>query len=346
MTSRASRARVIIRARARGASKTNVSSARSVVKAFVARARGGQGAETAWATRWRRITRAMGTRERYSETLDVIFSGELRAPIGVLIVIPGLTDGPDSLEYARSGDSALGVGCRARGVALARFELSSGGDGYGTLTLEDDARELDALIAHVMKTRPSVREVTLLGHSTGCQSICHFLSTRRASVASVNKIVLQAGVSDRDWYDKDHGADVMRAWIERAEAMAPEELMPADAPGTYGVPTNARRYLSLAKPGGEDDWFSLDLFDGTNDAASKIPTLVGCEHIDVRLVVSTQDEYVPYDAETVLAHAERVRASFERIGVKSATALHLCANHDLSDMRPEDVPTFVDFVFS
>lgn len=288
----------------------------------------------------------MGTGERYAGDLCVRLSGEVDAPSGVLVVIPGLTDGPESLEYARGGASALGVGCRARGAALARFELSSSHDGYGTRTLEDDAREIEALVEYVMKTRPSVREVTLLGHSTGCQSICHFLSTRRASAARVSKIVLQAGVSDRDWYDKDNGAEVMRAWIARAEAMAPEELMPADAPGTYGVPTNARRYLSLAKPGGEDDWFSLDLFDGTNDAASKIPTLTGCEHIDVRLVVSTQDEYVPYDAETVLAHAERVRASFERVGVKSATSLFICANHDLSDMRPEDVPMFVDFVFS
>lgn len=275
----------------------------------------------------------------------VTISGATTAPVGALIVIPGLTDGPESLAYGASEGSALSRACEERRWALVRFELSSSYDRYGTCTLDDDARDIDAVIAHVLSTRPSAREIALLGHSTGCQGVCHFIARGYETSKAVKRVVLQAGVSDRDWYEKDAGREVMAQAIARAETMAPDELMPKETPGTYGVATTARRFLSLAKPGGDDDWFSLDLFDGTREDASKIPKLTGCAHVDVRLVVSTLDEYVPYDASTVLAHAERVRTSFERVS-KSARAHFIAANHDLSDMREEDVPGFVEFVFT
>ena len=264
-----------------------------------------------------------------------------------VIVVPGLTDGPHTLAYANGG--ALTRACELRGYALVRFELSSSYERYGVRTLDDDAREIDACARWVKTMCPTVREVILMGHSTGCQSACHFLASGTyESARSVTKIVLQAGVSDRDWYDAVNGREVMRTWVTRARTMSPEDIMPEETPGTNGVRTNARRFVSLAGVGGDDDWFSLDIFDGSRGAPSKIDEKLSggtCARVDVRLVASTADEYVPYAADVARAHNERVRDAFARVA-KSARVHYIDANHDLSDIKTEDMEGFVDFIFS
>jgi hypothetical protein len=264
--------------------------------------------------------------------------------------VPGLGDGPASLAYVAPG-SALEARCASTGRALARFELATSFEGYGTRHLRDDARDIDAVIRALRRKFPRATSFALVGHSTGCQSVCHYLASGYDTAAMVDRVVLQAGVSDRDWYDADCGRAVMREWVARARDMAPDALMPAETPGTYGVATNARRFLSLASAGGDDDWFSLDIFDGSTGEgmeSSKIARELGdgaCAHVDVRLVVSTADEYVPYDRDVVVAHNERIRDAFARVA-KSARTHYIDANHDLSDIAAGDVPGFVDFVFS
>ena len=279
---------------------------------------------------------------------ECVVTGDARArATTAVIVVPGLTDGPHTLAYANGG--ALTRACERRGYALVRFELSSSYERYGVRTLDDDAREIDACARWVKTMCPTVREVILMGHSTGCQSACHFLASGTyESARSVTKIVLQAGVSDRDWYDAENGREVMRTWVTRARTMSPEDIMPEETPGTNGVRTNARRFVSLAGVGGDDDWFSLDIFDGSRGAPSKIDEKLSggtCARVDVRLVASTADEYVPYAADVARAHNERVRDAFARVA-KSARVHYIDANHDLSDIKTEDVEGFVDFIFS
>ena len=263
-----------------------------------------------------------------------------------VVVVPGLTDGPESLSYA-APTSALAEACRERDFKLVRFELTSSYERYGTVgDLNSDAREI-GMIVRAVSEKFGVEKFTLLGHSTGCQSICHLMRTTNDAglIDMVERIVLQAGVSDRDWYDHENGVDVMREAVRVAERMAsPSDLMPSDAPGTYGVPTTARRFISLAGKYGDDDWFSLDLFDGSSSSdARKIANLTTCANVDVRLVVSTQDEYVPYNQDTIRAHNERIRAAFEAVA-KSAATHYVEANHDLSDIKEEDVAGVVDFI--
>ena len=279
---------------------------------------------------------------------ECVVTGDLDATASTcVIVVPGLTDGPRTLAYADGG--ALTRACERRGYALVRFELSSSYERYGARTLDDDAREMDACARWVRRMCPRVREIIVFGHSTGCQSACHFLASGRyESARSVTRLVLQAGVSDRDWYDAAHGREVMRAWVARARRMSPEDIMPEETPGTNGVRVKARRFVSLAGVGGDDDWFSLDIFDGSRGAPSKIDERLSggkCARVDVRVVASTADEYVPYAADVARAHNERVRDAFARVA-KSARVHYIDANHDLSDMKTEDVEGFVDFIFS
>ncbi len=285
---------------------------------------------------------------RAGYAIDVGGSTEARCARAV-VVVPGLTDGPESLAYV-APTSALAEACRARGVKLVRFELTSSYERYGTVgDLDSDAEEI-AMIVRAVAEKFGVEKFTLLGHSTGCQSICHLMRTTKDAglIDKIERIVLQAGVSDRDWYDHDNGVEVMREAVRLAESMAsPTDLMPSDTPGTYGVPTTARRFMSLAGRNGDDDWFSLDIFDGSSSsdagAMNKIATLTTCANVDVRLVVSTQDEYVPYDDNTIIDHSARIRAAFDAVA-KSAATHYVAANHDLSDMRDDDVAGVVDFI--
>lgn len=289
---------------------------------------------------------------KYNDAYETRVRGRSGSETCVLIV-PGLTDGPGSLAYANDGGALVervSDDAKNGNSLLATFELSTSFERYGTKMLDDDAREIGEVMRKISEAIPGVKEFTIVGHSTGCQSACRFLETASEDDARmVSRIVLQAGVSDRDWYDADNGKEMMRSWVARAEAMEPEEMMPSDTPGTYGVPTNARRFLALAKPGGDDDWFSLDLFDGTTTPAteSKITTALSgkCSHVDVRIVVSTADEYVPYSAEVVVKHNERVRAAFAGVA-KSAETLYVNGNHDLSEVDEKDLKKFVDFVLT
>lgn len=261
------------------------------------------------------------------------------------IVIPGLGDTVGSLHWA-SRDGAL-----AKRARVARFDARSSGGRHGERALESDVEDLTLAIDWLRK-EVSETKVTIVGHSTGCQIACAFLASASGREASerfgIERVVLQAGVSDRDWYDHAFGKETMEEAIARARAIPGEALMPVETPGMYGVPTTARRFLSLAREGGDDDWFSLDLFDESTkslEGKNKIARLTTCADVDVRLVVSTRDEYVPYDSVTVRAHNERVRAEFEAVA-KSAKVLYVDANHDLSDASDADIDRVVDFILA
>ena len=136
---------------------------------------------------------------------ECVVTGDLDATASTcVIVVPGLTDGPRTLAYADGG--ALTRACERLGYALVRFELSSSYERYGARTLDDDAREIDACARWVRRMCPRVRAIIVFGHSTGCQSACHYLASGRyESARSVTRLVLQAGVSDRDWYERRTG---------------------------------------------------------------------------------------------------------------------------------------------
>jgi len=82
----------------------------------------------------------------------------------VLVFIAGLTDGFLALKYLYDLAPLL----NSQGISLVQVLLSSSYNQYGTSSLEQDAEELDALISHLRKNR-GFKEISLLGHSTGCQ---------------------------------------------------------------------------------------------------------------------------------------------------------------------------------
>ena len=125
---------------------------------------------------------------------------------------------------------------------------------------------------HFVKSKwRSLQQQILVGHSTGCQDIVHYLRHGSERTA-INGFVLQAPVSDREamyWFAQSSASedrtDTLIDAIARADVMIAEgrgeELMPRDCIGCECIPTTARRFASLSGRLTTEDMFSSDLTD-------------------------------------------------------------------------------------
>lgn len=112
---------------------------------------------------------------------------------------------------------------------------------------------------------------------------------------SIDGVILQAGVSDREFLVSALPAAKMASAASLARNWAADgrggDVLPLDATdGVFGVSPSAQRWLSLAEKGGDDDFFSSDLDDSelarTFGVVGKLGTPVLC-------LLSGSDEYMP-----------------------------------------------------
>ncbi|KAG0449472.1 hypothetical protein HPP92_027344, partial [Vanilla planifolia] len=103
-----------------------------------------------------------------------------------VIFLGGLTDGLLATDYLEP----LSVALENENWSLVQPLLSSSYVGYGTSSLKQDALELDQLISYFINKENS-EGVVLLGHSTGCQDIVHYMRTNFACSKAVRGAILQ-----------------------------------------------------------------------------------------------------------------------------------------------------------
>ena len=161
-------------------------------------------------------------------TLVMFTSGpEVSDSEGTAVFIGGLTDGPMSLCYL----PALAAALEEKRWRLCQPTLSSAYLGFGVSDLDKDAEELDLVVDRILASASAIEKkkkkhaVALVGHSTGCQDIVHFLrrGRRRADIAAA---VLQAPVSDREAMCMEHGEEAIAAANAAARAMCAEARRP------------------------------------------------------------------------------------------------------------------------
>lgn len=111
-----------------------------------------------------------------------------------VIFIGGLGDGFMATEYL----VPLAIALDNEKWSLVQILLSSSYSAYGTSSLEQDAMEIDQLISYLINKEDS-DGVVLLGHSTGCQDIVHYMRANAACSRAVRAAILQAPVSDREY---------------------------------------------------------------------------------------------------------------------------------------------------
>lgn len=245
-----------------------------------------------------------------------------------VIFIGGLTDGFIATEYLEP----LAIALENEKWSLVQTLLSSSYSGYGTSCLDQDATELDQLISHLINKEDS-DGVILLGHSTGCQDIVHYMKKNSACSRAVRGAILQAPVSDREYLAT---LPETASMIDLASKMISEgkeqELMPREA--NPHAPITAYRYHSLCAYMGDDDMFSSDLGD------DRLRLRIGhMSSIPCQVIFSMADEYVPeyVDKKALLERLCRALGGAEKVEIEHG-------NHSLSNRVGEAVQSIVDFI--
>ncbi|CAI0560015.1 unnamed protein product [Linum tenue] len=245
-----------------------------------------------------------------------------------VIFIGGLTDGFLATEYLEP----LAIALDKEKWSLVQFLMSSSYSGFGTSSLKQDATELDQLISYFINKEDS-EGVILLGHSTGCQDIVHYLRSNAACCRAVRGAILQAPVSDREYKAT---LPETAAMIDLASSMIAEgkgsELMPREADPC--APITAYRYHSLCSYMGDDDMFSSDLTDDQLRLRLGHMCNTPCQ-----VIFSMGDEYVPeyVDKKALVERLCRVMGGAEKVEIEHG-------NHSLSNRVDEVLKAVMDFI--
>lgn len=193
-----------------------------------------------------------------------------------IVLIGGLTDGLMSLSFAEHLS-------KKDGVHVAYPVLTSGLTGFGVSSIMQDACELQMLLGHSMLS--NFGKITLVGHSTGCQSILHYICSENFPIDSrIRKIVLQAPVSDRDsflgpqsltgpmevekycndFFQNKGTTEIQKTaweafqWVQDP-TIADDCVYGGPKAVLLGAPLTAGRIRSLLHRLGSEDYFSTDL---------------------------------------------------------------------------------------
>ncbi|XP_064977256.1 UPF0613 protein PB24D3.06c-like [Musa acuminata AAA Group] len=268
-----------------------------------------------------------GTLFKYGpKPIQVAFkTGEFNQQV---IFVGGLTDGLLATEYLEP----LSIELENAKWSLVQPLLSSSYIGYGTSSLDQDSLELDQLIGYLINKENS-EGVVLLGHSTGCQDIVHYLRTNLACSKAVRGVILQAPVSDREYLatlpETAEMIDLAATMIGEGRGM---ELMPREA--NPDAPITSYRYHSLCAYMGDDDMFSSDLSDDQLRLRLGHMSSTPCQ-----VIFSMADEYVPdyVDKKALVERLCRALGGAEKVEID-------WGNHGLSNRVQEAVQAIMDFV--
>lgn len=189
----------------------------------------------------------------------------------IILFVGGLGNGLLNIPYLPElADSASNEFQSTDGGSwsLVQVLLSSAYQGWGTSSLDRDTSELQSAIEYFRSERGGNRQkIVIMGHSTGCQDVIHYLTKTlyKENIPETSQVqggILQAPVSDleallsgRD--PTKHEALVQRVYDEYISKGKEGEILPQEYRKlTWGVPTSAYRFYSLASKRGDDDYFS------------------------------------------------------------------------------------------
>ena len=238
-----------------------------------------------------------------------------------LIFLGGLTDGFLSVPYLENLSKKLAA--MEEGCSLIQVLFRSSNLQYGWHTLDDDVDDLQQLLDYLTEHRPNLQSIVLMGHSTGCQDILHYLR-RGKPHPKISRVILQGAVSDRQYlsrldstrdqlnYCRNHGED-QRQWL-------PRDL--------HEPPLTIERCRSLNERNSIEDLFSSDL---TDEELKKIYSMID---MPIDWIWSKQDQYVPDDLRDEVLHFVQTK-----LAKKSNSTFLLLENadHFVQDLQEQNV---------
>ncbi|KIW13480.1 hypothetical protein PV08_08668 [Exophiala spinifera] len=205
-------------------------------------------------------------------------------PPNVLLFIGGLYDSFRSPGYVDDLAALFPRNAPNQKWRVMHVQLSSAGRAFGVFDLNRDVEEISHAIRYIREnvTQSSSTPVVIMGHSTGCQDVMHYLTSATSSSPSqprsvISGAIMQAPVSDREAIlDETNKKPDVRESYEKALATCASTpvskhtttILPTDITKDIvgSAPISISRFLSLASPDSParpsiDDYFSSDLSD-------------------------------------------------------------------------------------
>ncbi|OAP64665.1 hypothetical protein AYL99_00637 [Fonsecaea erecta] len=218
----------------------------------------------------------------YRNTTNKTSPQPLSSPPNVLLFVGGLYDNFRSPAYVDDLAALFPRDVADQTWRVMHVQLSSNGRSWGLFDLDRDVGEIAAAITYIRETitqSPST-PVVLMGHSTGCQDLMHYLVSPVSTSSprpSVSGAILQAPVSDREAilhavFESPAAKLGYEAALQIASSTPGEKhkttILPMDltTPLFGPSPISITRFLSLASPDSPgrpamDDYYSSDLSD-------------------------------------------------------------------------------------
>lgn len=136
-----------------------------------------------------------------------------------------------------------------------------------------------------------VKEIVLIGHSTGCQKSIYWASKKGRDHRAVKGIVLLAPMSDRAAYIKEMGETKVDDAIKQAKQLVkagkPHELVGKEI---WNSTADAQRLVSLADADSKEEIFNYH-------QSTKPPKTFCSVHIPILTILAEGDEYSDRSAE-------------------------------------------------
>ncbi len=225
---------------------------------------------------------------------------------------------------------------------------------YLTTQVEEMEAAISYIRSNITTTQPS--HIVLMGHSTGCQDLMHYLLSPTGSPRpSISGAVFQAPVSDREAILHEvETSEAARNAYETALSICSDTpvakhksmILPLDVmtPLFGPAPVSVSRFLSLASPDSPgtpsmDDYFSSDLLDErlaetfgrVGSLTHLLPSQAGTGTKSILMLHGTEDKSVPSHidkASLISRWKDFLSKGGARLDPNTAIIEH--ANHDIS----------------
>ena len=206
--------------------------------------------------------------------------------------------------------------------------MRSSGNSFGNTTIWDDVEDIKEILKHIINNN-EIKDIFLIGHSTGCQDILCLFKKEINKEFPIRKCILQGPVSDRDFVINDINLKNEIKRIENKSNILFKDLNNSELKNSIEVsqylydnkyPLLIRRFVSLYSKLGDEDWFSFDI------ESNKLKELYSIINIPFLFVFSLNDQYVNYTNKEYKELIQRIEKANSHIKVSILKDDHFIEN--------------------
>ena len=206
--------------------------------------------------------------------------------------------------------------------------MRSSGNSFGNTKIWDDVEDIKEILKHIINNN-EIKDIFLIGHSTGCQDILCLFKKEINKEFPIRKCILQGPVSDRDFVINDINLKNEIKRIENKSNILFKDWNNSELKNSIEVsqylydnkyPLLIRRFVSLYSKLGDEDWFSFDI------ESNKLKELYSIINIPFLFVFSLNDQYVNYTNKEYKELIQRIEKANSYIKVSILKDDHFIEN--------------------